>query len=231
MELNRRDLVAGTRPKIEGSVIVTASDSFDGYEIIAYKGMVWGLSMRSKDFGQDCLMGCKSLSGGELTSYTSLGDESRRKAVNRLIAMATRLRANGVIDFRFEQNMSLQGIVEVTAHGTAVVIEPIVNYVPTGALGTVLADFAGSPYRQGGSGSTPPPSSTPPSSKPPSGGSAGMAQLRESQGRMLAACTLCGLEHRVDEVRQNPKFFDGDLTQEGIQVKCRKCGAMFTIPE
>ena len=98
--MDRRDLVAGTRPPLRDKIIVTASDSFDGYEITEYKGMVWGISMRAKDFGQDCMMGCKNFTGGELTSYTEMGDEARQKAMDRMLEMAGRLKANGIIDFR-----------------------------------------------------------------------------------------------------------------------------------
>ena len=77
----REDLLQGTRPSITGGrVLMTGSDGFDGYEIVAYKGMVWGISVRAKDMGQDCAMGCKQMTGGELSSYTQLGDESRRAA-------------------------------------------------------------------------------------------------------------------------------------------------------
>ena len=61
---------------------VTGAEGFDGYEIVEYKGMCWGISMRSKDVGQDCAMGLKTFSGGELTSYTALGDEARQRAVD-----------------------------------------------------------------------------------------------------------------------------------------------------
>ena len=144
MTLNRSDLAAGTRPDLNKKIIITASPDFDGYEIVDYKGMVWGLSMRAKDFGQDCAIRCKHFTGGELTSYTALGDESRQKAVDRMLKMAGRLKANGIIDFRFEQSMAVQGAMEVTAHGTAVVLKPIKNYVPTGAIGNILAELTDS---------------------------------------------------------------------------------------
>ena len=53
---------------------MTGAEGFDGYEIMEYRGMVWGISVRAKDMGQDCAMGCKQMTGGELTSYSQLGD-------------------------------------------------------------------------------------------------------------------------------------------------------------
>jgi uncharacterized protein YbjQ (UPF0145 family) len=142
--MNREDLLAGTRPEIQGGtkkIIMTGADGFDGYEIIEYKGMAWGISVRAKDVGQDCMMGCKQLTGGELTSYSELGDESRQRAIDKMLQMANRQNANAIINVRFELSGASHGAAEVVAYGTAVVIKPIINYVPTGAIGNILADI------------------------------------------------------------------------------------------
>ncbi len=141
--LNKKDLLVGTREEISGQILTTAGDGFDGYEIMSYKGMVWGISMRARDSVQDCFMGCKNITGGELTSYTELSDESRQNALDRMLQMAARLGANAVIDFRFDFNIGVQGAAEVTAHGTGVIIKPIGNYVPVGAVGNILAAMSG----------------------------------------------------------------------------------------
>ena len=140
--MKREDLLAGTRPDItEGKIIMTGSDGFDGYEIMEYRGMVWGISVRSKDMGQDCAMGCKNMTGGELESYTALGDESRQRAIDLMLEMAGRQQANGIINVDFELTGAAQGASTVVVHGTAVVIKPIPNYVPVGAVGNLLADI------------------------------------------------------------------------------------------
>jgi len=140
--MKREDLLAGTRPQITGGmVLLTGADGFDGYEIMEYMGMCWGISVRAKDMGQDCAMGCKQLTGGELQSYTQLGDESRQRAIDRMISMAARQEANAIINVEFELSGASQGASQVVVHGTAVVIEPIVNYVPTGAVGNILAEM------------------------------------------------------------------------------------------
>jgi uncharacterized protein YbjQ (UPF0145 family) len=140
--LDRAALVAGTRPEIAGGrILLTGADGFDGYEITVYHGMVWGISVRAKDMGQDCAMGCKQVTGGELTSYTSLADESRQRAIDRMLEMAARLGGNGVINVTFALGGASTGGVEVVANGTAVTIVPIKDYVPTGAIGNILADL------------------------------------------------------------------------------------------
>jgi len=140
--MDRQNLLAGTRPEISnGKIIMTGAEGFDGYEIMEYKGMVWGISVRAKDMGQDCAMGCKQMTGGELSSYSQLGDESRQRSIDLMLEMAGRQGANGVINVEFELSGASQGASQVVVHGTAVVIKPVVNYVPTGAVGNILADM------------------------------------------------------------------------------------------
>lgn len=143
-ESARPELLGGQRPDVPaGRILVTAADGFDGYEIMSYHGVCWGISVRAKDLGQDCAMGCKNLTGGELQSYAELGDEARQKAMDRMFQVARRQGANAVINFRFEFSAGMQGQTgTVTAFGTAVRIRPIPDYIPTGAVGAILRDIS-----------------------------------------------------------------------------------------
>ena len=140
----RPELLGGTRPSIgNGRVLVTAADGFDGYEIMSYQGVCCGISVRAKDVGQDCLMGCKNLTGGELQSYAELGDEARQRALDKMFMAARRQGANAVINVRFEFSTNMPGATgSVVAFGTAVVIKPIPDYIPVGAAGAILRDIA-----------------------------------------------------------------------------------------
>ncbi len=141
--MKREDLLAGTRPDVrDGRILMTASEGFDGYEIMEYKGMIWGVSVRAKDMGQDCAMGCKQITGGELDSYTTLGDESRQRCVDRMLEMCARQKGNAIINVVFDMSGQGKGHSEVDVYGTAVVIAPIKGYVPTGAVGNILAEIA-----------------------------------------------------------------------------------------
>lgn len=139
----REDLLGGARPAVpSGRILVSGGDGFDGYEIMAYHGVSWGISVRAKDVGQDCLMGCKNLTGGELQSYAELGDEARQRALDKMFQSARRQGANAVIHFRFEISPMMGGGASTVAHGTAVTIRPIPNYIPTGAAGALLREIA-----------------------------------------------------------------------------------------
>lgn len=226
----RADLLAGTRPDINSKVIMTASDGFDGYEITEYKGMCWGISIRAKDLGQDCLMGCKTFTGGELSSYAELGDESRQKAIDRMLEMASQLGANGIIDFRFDMETGTQGAIEVTAHGTAVVVKPVKNYVPTGAIGNILLEmsqggFGGSAGGVDQMGNL--------MNSAPSGETSHkyeVVRLQEKDGKYFAKCPQCSAVYNVTSIISDSAH-DYDLEEYGQQVKCRKCESIFTLPE
>jgi uncharacterized protein YbjQ (UPF0145 family) len=138
--LDREALLSGTRPEISGGkIIMTGAPSLDGYEVMEYLGMCWGISMRSKDVGQDCAMGVKQVTGGELASYTQLGDEARQKAIQRMLEMAGRMGANAIINVEFE--LSSMGNTMTVANGTGVFIRPVKNYVPEGAIGNIMAEM------------------------------------------------------------------------------------------
>lgn len=140
MSLNLKELCAGTRPEISGGkVLLSGAAGFDGYEILEYKGMVWGISVRAKDMGQDCLMGCKQITGGELGSYSQLGDEARFRAVDKMVGMGRKQDANGIINVSFSISDASQGASQVVVQGTAVVLRPVTNYVPEGVVGNILS--------------------------------------------------------------------------------------------
>jgi len=224
--INREDLLSGTRPEVGNRILVTEKDTFQGYEVMDYKGMVWGISMRSKDVVQDMFMGIKQFVGGELSSYTELSDESRQKALDRLLASARRLGANAVINFRFDISSSpYAGNAEVVAYGNAVVIRPIKNYVPTGGLGNILAEFVDA-YTAGKTSDF---FLEKTYEESPEG------QIIENSGFRFVVCPKCGTKYKVD-VNEDGKshirgLSDVDNVEPGMQIYCLKCGTKFTIPE
>lgn len=228
--INREDLLAGTRPEVGNRILVTEKETFEGYQVMDYKGVVWGISMRAKDVVQDSLMGCKNITGGELTSYTELSDEVRQKAWDRMVTAAKRIGANAVINFRFEITPIIYGTggtAEVIAYGNAVIIEPIRNYVPMGGLGNILAEFVDS---YSGGGGTP---SSQPCKKAVKESPA--AELSKIADITYAICPECKLKYKVakDEKGQTRVLglADVDPNEDGLQIFCSRCGTKFTIPE
>lgn len=255
--INREDLLSGTRPEVGNRILVTEKETFEGYQVMDYKGVVWGISMRAKDVVQDTFMGCKNITGGELTSYTELSDEVRQRAWDRMVTSAKRIGANAVINFRFEITPVMYGTggtAEVIAYGNAVVIEPIKNYVPMGGLGNILAEFVDGVCGRGcdcgcegecdcgcegecdcekdcnceGECDCGCQSSTPDKKSPE-------AQVTESGQFTYAICPECQLKYKVTK-DENGKIrvlglTDVDPEEAGMQIYCSRCGTKFTIPE
>ena len=230
--INREDLLSGTRPEVGHRILVTEKDSFQGYEVMDYKGMVWGISMRSKDVVQDCFMIFKGFIGGELSSYTELSDESRQKALDRLLESARRIGANAGINFRFEIASSpYAGSAEVVAYGNAVVIRPIKNYVPTGGLGNILAEFVDAYMVSKGLSNISNLSDF--TQKPVPETQKG--EIIENNGYKFVFCPKCRVKYKL-ETDENGKnhimgLSDVDNIEPGMQIHCIKCGTKFTIPE
>ena len=230
--INRKDLKAGTRPEVGHRILVTEKETFEGYQVMDYKGIVWGISMRAKDVVQDSLMGCKNITGGELTSYTNLSDEVRQKAWDRMVTSAKRMGANAVINFRFEITpimLGTGGTAEVVAYGNAVVIEPIENYVPMGGLGNILAEFVDN-YSAGGCSCNHEKHEETATVK-----ASPIAQITSNGEFLYAVCPECSIKYKVTK-DENGKtrilgLADVDAEEDGLQIFCSRCGTKFTIPE
>jgi len=105
-------------------MIVTNTETVAGYQIIELKGLVQGNTVRAKHVGRDFAAGLKNLVGGELAGYTELLTESRRQAVERMLAQAEQLGANAIVNVRFTTSAVTAGAAELYAYGTAVVVAP-----------------------------------------------------------------------------------------------------------
>ncbi len=104
-------------------MIVTNTETIAGYSIRQVKGLVQGNTVRAKHAGRDIAAGLKNLVGGELKGYTELLTESRREAVDRMLAQAQQLGANAVVNVRFTTSAVTAGAAELYAYGTAVIVE------------------------------------------------------------------------------------------------------------
>lgn len=104
-------------------MIVVNTETIPGYRIEEIKGLVQGNTVRAKHAGRDIAASFKNLIGGELKGYTELLTESRRQAVERMLAQAEQLGANAVVNVRFTTSAVTAGAAELYAYGTAVVVE------------------------------------------------------------------------------------------------------------
>ena len=105
-------------------MILSNIETIPGKTITRFFGVVSGSTVRAKHIGKDILASFKNIVGGELRAYTELLTESRREALERMLAQATQLEANAVVNVRFTTSAVTSGAAELYAYGTAVVVEP-----------------------------------------------------------------------------------------------------------
>ncbi|MCS7175063.1 YbjQ family protein [Pseudothermotoga sp.] len=101
-------------------MLLSTTERIEGYQIVETLGMVMGNVVYSKHIGKDIAAAFKTLAGGEIKSYTELLTEARNIALNRMIAEAEKLGADGIIGIRFGSASIMQSAAEVLAYGTAV---------------------------------------------------------------------------------------------------------------
>jgi uncharacterized protein YbjQ (UPF0145 family) len=105
-------------------MIIVTTENIARYRIVETKGEVFGLVVRSRGLGGNIMAGLRSLGGGEIKEYTSLLEDARRHAIDRMVENATAMGANAVVRMQFDSSEIGQTMSEIVAYGTAVVVQP-----------------------------------------------------------------------------------------------------------
>ena len=105
-------------------MIVVTTPYLTGHRVTEAKGQVFGLVVRSRGFSGNLTAGLRSLVGGEIHEYTSLLEDTRRQALDRMIQNATLMGANAILSMRFDSSGTGTTMSEIVAYGTAVVVVP-----------------------------------------------------------------------------------------------------------
>lgn len=109
--------------------MVTSAFTLPGYRIVRSLGIVRGLTVRSANIGGQIVAGFKSLVGGTIGTMVNVCEHARTDAYLMTLEHAAQLGANAVIGFGYDTTEVYQGMTEVLAYGTAVVVEPEVAEV------------------------------------------------------------------------------------------------------
>jgi uncharacterized protein YbjQ (UPF0145 family) len=104
-------------------MIVTTTNDIAGHQIVRYLGVVRGITVRSRSVIGNIGAGFQSLFGGNISIYTDLAEKAREEAYELMVRHATALGANAVVAMRYDANEITDGITEVLAYGTAVVVQ------------------------------------------------------------------------------------------------------------
>ena len=113
-----------SQQNVEGAVGLPCSTTFEipGYQVDRMVGLCWGLVVRSVGIAKGLTGGLRSLKAGEVPEFTQVVDESRHHALERLMDHARGIGGNAVLGVRFDSSDMGNGLAEIVAYGTAVVV-------------------------------------------------------------------------------------------------------------
>jgi uncharacterized protein YbjQ (UPF0145 family) len=103
--------------------MVTTAFELNGYRVVSNLGLVRGIVVRSRLFVGTMGAALQTIVGGDISLFTKLCEDTRNDAFERMLQHAAELGANGVIGVRYDATEIMQGVTEVLAYGTAVVVE------------------------------------------------------------------------------------------------------------
>lgn len=105
------------------TAMVTTSFDLPGHVVVRNLGVVRGIVVRSRSIVGNIGAALQSLVGGNITLYSELCEKAREDAFKLMLQHAVEHGANAVIGMRYDANEVADGITEVLAYGTAVVVE------------------------------------------------------------------------------------------------------------
>ncbi len=110
--------------KPPADLIVMTTPFVSGYHVTRVVGATFGLIVRSRGLGQNIFAFFRAWGGGEIKVYTTLLEQVRHQALQRLADHARSLGANAVVSVAFDTSEMGGSMTEVLAYGTAVIVEP-----------------------------------------------------------------------------------------------------------
>ena len=108
--------------RVEPMMVTTATE-LPGYRIVRNIGIVRGIIVRSRSLLGSLGAGLQTIIGGNITLFTQLCEKTREDAYELLLQHAAEHGANAIIAMRYDATEVMQGVSEVLAYGTAVVVE------------------------------------------------------------------------------------------------------------
>ena len=104
--------------------VTTAFDLLPNYKITRNLGVVRGIVVRSRSLVGTIGASLQTIVGGNISLFSQLCEKTREEAFDIMLQHAAALGANAVVGFRYDATEIMQGVTEVLAYGTAVVVEP-----------------------------------------------------------------------------------------------------------
>ena len=102
-----------------------ASTTFtiEGHQIVEYKGVVRGITVRSPTISQGIFGGLKRIVGGQIGAYTQMCEQAREHAFRLMIEHAVEVGRQRRDRRPLRRLRGRPGATEVLCYGTAVVVQ------------------------------------------------------------------------------------------------------------
>ncbi len=107
---------------MNSSILLTTSNSLEGYRVTKQLGLVRGITVRSRSIVGNLAGSFMTIFGGQSSIYTALCEKAREEALQLMIKHGQELGCNAIINMRYDANEVMSGLTEVLAYGTAVVV-------------------------------------------------------------------------------------------------------------
>jgi len=121
-------MAATPHPPMLAHHMVTTAFELDGYRIVRNMGVVRGIVVRSRSIFGTVGASLQTLVGGNITLFSKLCEQTRGHAFELMMEHAAELGANAVIGMRYDATEIMNGVTEVLAYGTAVVVEKLKDW-------------------------------------------------------------------------------------------------------
>ena len=107
------------------SAMVTTSNELIGYRVVRNFGVVRGITVRSRSVLGNLAAAMQTIVGGNISVLTELCEKARGEAYELLLEHAGEHGAHAILAMRYDANEVMQGVTEVLAYGTAVLVERV----------------------------------------------------------------------------------------------------------
>src|ERR1700746_3873691 len=105
--------------------MVTTQFELDGFRVVRTLGVVRGIVVRSRSILGTIGASLQTILGGNITLLKQPCEKTRAEAFDLMLRHAADLGGNAVVGARYYATEIMQGVTEVLAYGTAVLVEPI----------------------------------------------------------------------------------------------------------
>jgi uncharacterized protein YbjQ (UPF0145 family) len=104
-------------------MLIVTTENIPNKRILETKGQVFGVIVRTRGLVGNIAATLRTLIGGEVHEYTSLLEDTRKHAIERMERNARAMGANAIIMMRFDSSEIGNVMSEIVAYGTAVVTD------------------------------------------------------------------------------------------------------------